>query len=406
LNCVRKGGLAPDSSTTDTKEVVHGAPPVVASTLLQTASLIWASAKSSRTVPLSSPHMTLHPLGSLTSSARELVNGRLEEISKQLKRSLNIPEYMLKRSKDNDSYSKRRHPLSPRPECSQLLPTLKLSPWAAKAKAAQKKSKREAKLKHIERAEVLVPKGQAVTTPRTLARSTTLSSLSSIMQRQTSGDPFEAESPRTRAHRAALLEAPVIHSTVEFDLCFALARQYGLSPGEVKERHRAFLELDLNNSGELCRSEFEEAIRHHCRIPVDEDIPEHLLQSCWAQADRNASGSLDFEEYLLWSMSHEYAEEFIVVDPVQRGVRKVARDNNFNLVDVEGLKDVFDSFDVDKSGSIDEDEFRQCLFALLGASKPTDIPENRMKRYWQDIDTDKSGGVSLEEFVVWYFGMS
>jgi hypothetical protein len=185
-------------------------------------------------------------------------------------------------------------------------------------------------------------------------------------------------------------------------MCFSLARQYRVPIEQVKAKHQEFVDLGLNSNGELSRSAFEQAIRRHCKIPIDQDIPDHLGHSSWVQADKDKSGSLDFEEYFLWTLAHEYTEEWMVADEGERSLRQVARQHSFNLVDVETVKGVFEKFDVDNSGSIDEEEFRNCLWKLLGASKPTDISENMLKRYWLEVDADSSGSICLEEFVVWY----
>lgn len=299
----------------------------------------------------------------------------------------------------------------------RLLPTLKFSPWAPKAKpkptAPHIVDKRRiaggqaASSSKVERADVMAPKTQALQRKRGARGPVSLVRAASKKKGQEPESPKEY--PRFSIKRDILpVEQPIVEkrsTTVEFDLCLSLTRKFGLSADQIKEHHKEFLDLDLNNSGQLCRSEFEEAIRHYCAIPIDEDIPEHLLQRVWAQADKNMSGTLDFEEYLLWRITHEYSEEFVCSNSMERRMRKVARDHTFNIIDVEEIKGVFDHFDVDKSGIIDEEEFRQCIYQLLGASQPSDIPENKMKRYWAEIDADKSGEVHLEEFVVWYFNM-
>lgn len=192
----------------------------------------------------------------------------------------------------------------------------------------------------------------------------------------------------------------------DFEICLDLSRQYRLPLDQVKRMYQEFNELDLNKNGLLSCSEFEEAIRLHCRIPKDQDLPEHLVHNFWADADRNKNGELDFEEFLLFAISHEYSEEWMVRDSNERSLRQVARDHGFNLVDVEKVKKVFDGFDVDKSGEIDREEFKHVLCQLLGVKKASDIPDAVLKRYWLEVDLDGNGSVSLEEFVVWYLNQA
>jgi len=419
LDCLRKalGIVCNEVAGTALESVKEGRAPL----LLPTPSVIWRSLKSpSQEHAQSSPsQVPLHASwGSTTpKESIDLLHEHLEDVGQRLRRNLCIPEYLANPHPRSKSASPRRgkSKSSPSRDTGMLLPTLKVSPWDPNAtlsgQAAMRREKK--RLGHgVDRADVLAPKksGPQMIVPRQkqvapikTVRGSTLRSHSPSDTNSPRGNSFFSQQKRA----SCLVSKPEVLSvsTSEFDLCFRLARQYGLSPDQIKDRRKEFLELDLNNSGQLCRSEFEEAIRLRCKIPIDEDIPDHMLLRSWGLADRNESGSLDFEEYLLWSMSQEYSEEWLVADASQRAIRKVAREYNYNLVDVEAVKEVFDKFDVDKSGSIDEEEFRKCIYTLLGASQPSDIPDNKMKRFWVEIDTDKNGDVSLEEFVLWYFKM-
>merc|ERR1712034_206967 len=106
----------------------------------------------------------------------------------------------------------------------------------------------------------------------------------------------------------------------------------------------------------------------------DEELPSHISDEAWSKFDRDGSGEIDFEEFVLWAGSHQWGEEMIVGDPKDRQMRRIARDNGFLLPEIEGVKAVFDKFDVDKSGFIDEMEFKAVLIKLMKVKDPTDVP--------------------------------
>jgi len=94
-----------------------------------------------------------------------------------------------------------------------------------------------------------------------------------------------------------------------------------------------------------------------------------------------------------------------VTDPKERQFRQLARDHGFCLPDVEKVKTVFDKFDQDGSGYIDEDEFRQALIQLWGVKDSSDLSKTKMRQYWVEVDADASGQIAFAEFVTWYLNV-
>jgi len=196
-----------------------------------------------------------------------------------------------------------------------------------------------------------------------------------------------------------------MHSETEnsdFETMIALGKKYGMSVDDVKRRRDEFTKLDLDNNGELNKYEFEQVVRELCGIPEYGHVPHHLMHNFWASADRNRSGALDFEEYLAWSMTHEYSEEMLVADEGERHMRGIARKHGFYLPDVERVKSVFDSFDTDRTGNMEEEEFREALLKLMRVKNPADVSQKKLQRFWREVDTDGSGLICFEEFVLWY----
>lgn len=188
-----------------------------------------------------------------------------------------------------------------------------------------------------------------------------------------------------------------------FELVTNLAKQYNMSIEDVRRKRQEFLECDSSNNGVLTHAEFIEALRKRCNVPADEPIPEDLLNSKLSKALSKADGKgLNFEEFLLWSSNTEYAEAMLVTDPEERHLRQLARENGIRLPDVERIKANFEAFDTDRSGLIDEEEFRQILLKLMRIKNPADISAQKFRRYWREVDCDLSGSVNFDEFLLWY----
>merc|ERR1712139_191511 len=96
------------------------------------------------------------------------------------------------------------------------------------------------------------------------------------------------------------------------------------------------------------------------------------------------------------------SEEKMVPSKAERNIRALARETEMMLPDVEKVKCLFDEFDTDRSGEIEEEEFRHILYKMLKARDPTDVPMKRLKRYWREVDIDCSGSISFTEFLLWY----
>jgi len=189
----------------------------------------------------------------------------------------------------------------------------------------------------------------------------------------------------------------------DFDISVEMARKHNLPVDDVKQKHAEFCLLDQSQHGVLSEEEFYSFVRQKCSIAPGDPIPAHLLNRHWTNLQSSDDGTVSFEEYLLWGMTCSYAEEMLVTDLKERELRHVARKNGFLLPDVERIKVVFDRYDGDSSGNIDEGEFRDALFALMNVRNPSDVSQKKLQRYWREVDSDRSGSISFEEFLLWYF---
>jgi hypothetical protein len=94
--------------------------------------------------------------------------------------------------------------------------------------------------------------------------------------------------------------------------------------------------------------------------------------------------------------------EATMLSDEDRAFREFVRERNIDLVSAEEIRYQFEKFDADGSGSIEYGEFKHVLKSLLQAKSVSDIPDNRCKHFWNEVDSDNSGMVSLEEFVLWF----
>lgn len=176
---------------------------------------------------------------------------------------------------------------------------------------------------------------------------------------------------------------------------FELGKMYNVTFKEVQETLDKFVALDPDTVGEVSKEVFETAVRRQCRMEEDEPLPQHLLrQGSFPEA---AARGLDFEEYLDWSLKHAYLEE-LLVDPQEQSLRRIARELGCHYLEVDVVKEQFQSLDTDKNGVLDKDEFDRAIQEL-----EPQMTKDRRARLWQEVDSNNDGSISLEEFVTWFF---
>ncbi|CAE6474361.1 unnamed protein product, partial [Rhizoctonia solani] len=137
-----------------------------------------------------------------------------------------------------------------------------------------------------------------------------------------------------------------------------------LNPDQVEELREAFQIFDKNGDGQITTTELA-SLLHALSTPI------HDVEAILDRADANDDGALDLGEFLLL-MSE--------------------RLNSGQKSDRE-LRQVFDRFDRDGSGSIERGELRRAV-TLLG-NKLTD---QELSMIMREVDTDGDGRVSFEEF--------
>ena len=131
---------------------------------------------------------------------------------------------------------------------------------------------------------------------------------------------------------------------------------------ELKLLKKWFIDIDKDRSGTI---DFDEFFEH-----VDE-VRTHFSESMFKLSDSDDSGYIDFDEFVCAVTAYcMFTRE-------------------------ELLKFAYDSFDIDGSGSIDEDEFRR-LCTVVNDGKPT-FPGN-FDRAIKSFDTNGDGLIDFDEF--------
>lgn len=131
------------------------------------------------------------------------------------------------------------------------------------------------------------------------------------------------------------------------------------------------------------------------------DLPDGLVQSAFELADKDGDQMIDLKEFVTFYSKHRFSED-LLCSRKERELRALARKHSLTIPDIEKFKSSFERFDEDGSGAIDFEEFENVLRELMKIPAHIQIPPNRVRQFWVETDTDRSGEVSFEEFLVFY----
>jgi len=168
---------------------------------------------------------------------------------------------------------------------------------------------------------------------------------------------------------------------------------------ELRERLAEFHGLDAEQRGALTRAEFLGALRGRLAA---QDAREQLLEELWRTVDVDEDDTIDFEEFVAWTRITAFCESLLVSDPWEMQIRRFARQHNVNILDLEHIWKQYAKFDWDRSGDISKREFQDLLRVLLKSRSRDDISRERLDHFWNDADSDQSGSINFEEFLIWY----
>ncbi|KAK1281621.1 Calcium-dependent protein kinase 32 [Acorus calamus] len=137
-----------------------------------------------------------------------------------------------------------------------------------------------------------------------------------------------------------------------------------LSVEEVAGIKEMFKMMDVNNNGKLTFEELKAGL-----MKIGQNVPDADVQMLMEAADVDGNGTLDYGEFVAVSIH----------------LRKMGND--------EHLHKAFAYFDQNRSGYIEIEELRDCLSDDLGSDG-----EEVVNAIIHDVDTDKDGKISYDEF--------
>lgn len=188
-----------------------------------------------------------------------------------------------------------------------------------------------------------------------------------------------------------------------FDECIALSKRHSVPISTLRWLRQEFTWLDGDGSGELTMEEFQEALRDRLNLPPNEPIPKHLIDESFLEADLDGNGDINFEEFLLWSLSHMFTEEMCVEDPKDRAVRTFAKAHNLPSAQVDEINIIAKRISQDESGAVSEDEFRQIIAAVLKVDL-AEVPVSRWRQFWAEASRG-SQRIEVVDIMLWYFNV-
>lgn len=83
-----------------------------------------------------------------------------------------------------------------------------------------------------------------------------------------------------------------------------LAQSHNVDMHSLERIWADYQKFDTDNSGDICKLEFQRLLRVLMNSKDDFDMPKQRLESFWADADLNKDGVLNFEEFLVWYMKY------------------------------------------------------------------------------------------------------
>jgi len=205
----------------------------------------------------------------------------------------------------------------------------------------------------------------------------------------------------TSQRLAAGLQPEVSIEQRDFEELVSLSKKHHMPLEDIRKRQVEFRDFDKSKNGTLSLDEFVYAVRRHCNIPEDEEVPKHLVDQAWFNADGDGTGCVSFEEYVVWSSRVSCTEEMLVLDPQERHIRHLARSYGLPLTDVDNLKKVFDQFSQGDKGISQIGELRSLLAVGMDVPGAGDVPDQTVNRMWMELDPQRSGCISFERFLIW-----
>jgi len=184
-----------------------------------------------------------------------------------------------------------------------------------------------------------------------------------------------------------------------------LARELFMNIDDVMLVKSVFENYDVDRSGAIDSPEFHKAVEELVHLQgSDQEMDDHKLrimtENHWnsVAGDR---GTLSFEEFARWYRSYGFSEDLLLTSE-ERWLRRLAKKQGVSPECVTQIKVIFDTYDKDRSGTVDMEEFKQILYMAMKVPRHVGLPMTRVQYFWSQINVDSSGTVTFEAFLSWW----
>mmetsp|Transcript_20176 Transcript_20176/g.35885 ORF Transcript_20176/g.35885 Transcript_20176/m.35885 type:complete len:502 (-) Transcript_20176:34-1539(-) len=222
---------------------------------------------------------------------------------------------------------------------------------------------------------------------------------------------LEEEQERARKDRERKMKQAQLNSDMS-DIR-ALANEMKLPMNDLKEACQIFREFAEMAGGEdddddlfqlvLNMSNFGTMLCRLCDVEDVSALSPEFVKRCSSAADRDGGGSIDVREFAAWYSAYSFSEE-LTLDSNGKEMRKLSRELGVSVMDIESFKKSFDTFDTDRSGKIDFDEFEQLITQLMKVPGGQQLSKNRVMSLWRTA----TGGATVlwfSDFCVFYMSV-
>eukprot|EP00434_Breviolum_minutum_P018844 symbB.v1.2.016623.t1/scaffold1267.1/size127731/1 len=186
-----------------------------------------------------------------------------------------------------------------------------------------------------------------------------------------------------------------------------LAREFNMTVEKVVEAKEMFDAHDEDHSGRLSFDEIVQVIETlmERQVPDEKTVAQRIqsgqskqLLNSWLKFVPQAHFDLSFDEFLLWYSCTGFMTD-LLVDDKEKQIRTLAKVNGLDAMSMDKVRRSFTSFDLDRSGEVDQEEFENVLREVLDIPPHLHIPPSRIRFFWKEIDEDDSGKASFQEFL-------
>jgi len=140
-----------------------------------------------------------------------------------------------------------------------------------------------------------------------------------------------------------------------------------LDPRYLEELREAFLIFDKNRDGTISVSELEQIMQNLGEKPTREEVKLMV-----AKVDKDGDGNISFDEFVILMASAKSSTD-------------------------EELRQAFNVFDTDGSGTISRSELKQVMQTVLGEK---DLTDKQLDDMLKAADLNGDGEISFQEFCI------